>query len=249
MAPGNDSRTIVTFTIIAFLILGMACVNFTNLATARAGQRAREVALRKVLGANRQQLMIQFMAESVLIAGIAMLVALALVELLLPPLANFLDATMTMRYFGEGGMLLPILLLTLVVGAAGGIYPAFYLSRFQPAQVLKANKSSAEAEGSGRLRNALVIGQFAVSIGLIICTAVVYAQTVYARTVDPGYRRDGLIQVENLGRRQLIERSDAIAEEIRRVPGVVAAGRSSIGVATTTTATATSRFPDSRNRC
>jgi putative ABC transport system permease protein len=124
-------------------------------------------------------------------------------------------------------------LLTLVVGAAGGLYPAFYLSRFQPAQVLKANKSSAEASGTGRLRNALVILQFSVSIGLIICTAVVYAQTVYARTADPGYRRDGLIQIENLGRRQLRERSDAIVEEIERVPGIVSAGRSGIGVATT----------------
>ena len=232
MTPGNDRRTIVTFTIIAFLILAMACVNFTNLATARASQRAREVALRKVLGANRQQLITQFMAESVLIAGIAMLLALAMVELLLPLLAGFLDADLQMRYLGWDGMLLPILGLTLLVGAAGGVYPALYLSRFQPAQVLKANKSSAEAAGSGRLRNALVIGQFAVSIGLIICTAVVYAQTVYARTVDPGYRRDGLIQVVNLGRRQLLERSDAIAAEMRRVPGVVAVGRSGIGIAT-----------------
>ena len=232
MSPGNDRRTIVTLPIIAFLILGMACINFTNLATARASQRAREVALRKVLGANRRQLMIQFLAESVLIAGIAMLLALALVELLLPSLARFLDASFEMRYFGGDGMLLPVLLLTILVGAIGGIYPAFYLSRFQPAQVLKANKASAEAGGSGLLRSILVVGQFAVSIGLIICTAVVYTQTVYARTVDPGYRRDGIIQVENLGRRQLIERSDAIAQAIERVPGVVSVGRSSIGVAT-----------------
>ncbi|MGE0179496.1 MAG: ABC transporter permease [Sphingomonas sp.] len=232
MSPVNDRRTLVTFTVIAFLILGMACVNFTNLATARAGQRAREVALRKVLGANRTQLMTQFMAESVLIAGISMLLALALVEMLLPALSNFLDADLRMRYFGADGMLPPIMLLTLLVGGAGGIYPAFYLSRFQPAQVLKANKSSAEAAGSGRLRNALVIAQFAVSIGLIICTAVVYAQTVYARTVDPGFRRDGLIQTENLGRRQLAGRSDAIVQEMRRVPGVLAVARSSIGVAT-----------------
>jgi putative ABC transport system permease protein len=232
MTPGNDWTSIVTFTIIAFLILGMACVNFTNLATARASQRAREVALRKVLGANRKQLITQFLAESLLIAGIAMVGALAMAELLLPLLSNFLDATLEMHYFGAGGMLLPVLLLTVLVGAAGGVYPAFYLSRFQPAQVLKANKSSAEASGSGVLRNVLVVAQFAVSIGLIICTAVVYAQTVYAQTADPGYRRDGLIQVENLGRRQLLERADAITEEMRRVPGVTSVGRSGIGVAT-----------------
>jgi putative ABC transport system permease protein len=232
MTPGNDRQTIVTFTVIAFLILGMACVNFTNLATARASQRAREVALRKVLGANRQQLITQFLAESVLIAAIAMLLALAMVELLLPALSSFLDATLSMHYFGWDGMLLPIIGLTLLVGAAGGVYPAFYLSRFQPAQVLKANKSSAEAEGTGLLRNVLVVGQFAVSIGLMICTAVVYAQTVYARTVDPGFHRDGLIQIENLGRRQLNDRTDAITLEMSRVPGVVSAGRSGIGIAT-----------------
>ncbi|MGZ8346787.1 MAG: ABC transporter permease [Allosphingosinicella sp.] len=232
MAPGNDRSTIVTFAIIAFLILGMACVNFTNLATARASQRAREVALRKVLGANRQQLVTQFMAESVLIAGISMVIALALVELVLPTLSHFLDADLAMTYFGFDGMLLPILLLTLLVGAAGGVYPALYLSRFQPAQVLKANKSTAEAAGSGRLRNILVVAQFAVSIGLIICTAVVYAQTAYARSADPGYRREGLIQIENLGRRQLMTRADAITEEMERIPGVVAVGRSGIGVAT-----------------
>ncbi|WP_395613637.1 ABC transporter permease [Allosphingosinicella sp.] len=232
MKPGNDWASIYTFMIIAFLILGMACVNFTNLATARASQRAREVALRKVLGANRKQLITQFLAESVLIAAIAMLLALAMVELLLPVLSTFLDASLSMQYLGWNGMLLPILVLTLLVGAAGGVYPAFYLSRFQPAQVLKANKSSAEASGTGRLRNVLVVAQFAVSIGLIICTAVVYAQTVYARTVDPGYHRDGLIQIENLGRRQLAARADSIALEMSRVPGVVSVGRSGIGIAT-----------------
>jgi putative ABC transport system permease protein len=230
--PGNDERTILTFTIIAFLILGMAAVNFTNLATARASQRAREVALRKVLGANRKQLMVQFLAESVLISGIAMVLALALVELLLPALAAFLDADMAMTYVGAGGMLLPIMLLTLLVGAAGGLYPAFYLSRFQPAQVLKANKSSAEAAGSGRLRSALVIAQFAVSIGLIICTAVVYAQTVHARTADPGFRRDGILQVDELARRQLEGRVEALAEAVERVPGVVSVGLTGIGVST-----------------
>jgi len=230
--PGNDERTIITFTIIAFLILGMACVNFTNLATARASQRAREVALRKVLGANRKQLMTQFLAESVLIAGIAMLVALAMVELLLPALSNFLDADLAMSYFGWDGMLLPILGLTLLVGAAGGVYPAFYLSRFQPAQVLKANKSSAEASGTGLLRNALVIAQFAVSIGLIICTAVVYAQTVHARTADPGYQREGLLQIEGINRRQLVPLGDTLVREIERIDGVQSVGRTAIGVAT-----------------
>ena len=232
MKPGNDRRSIITFGVIAALILGMACVNFTNLATARASQRAREVALRKVLGANRKQLVTQFLGESVLVAGVAMLLALAFVEMALPSFSRFLDADLEMRYFGEGGLILPIIGLVLLVGAAGGIYPAFYLSRFQPAKVLKANKSSAEAHGSGSLRNILVVAQFAVSIGLIICTAVVYAQTVHARTADPGYIREGLLQVQGIGRREMFPVLDTLIRELKKIDGVTAIGRTNIGVAT-----------------
>ena len=232
MTPGNDRRSIITFGVIAALILAMACVNFTNLATARASQRAREVALRKVLGANRRQLVTQFLGESVLVAGLAMLLALAFVELALPSFSAFLDADLAMTYFGEGGLILPIIGLVLLVGAAGGIYPAFYLSRFQPAKVLKANKSAAEASGSGSLRNILVVAQFAVSIGLIICTAIVYAQTVHARTADPGYKRDGLLQVENIGRREMFPLTETLIRELKQIDGVTAVGRTNIGVAT-----------------
>jgi putative ABC transport system permease protein len=98
--------------------------------------------------------------------------------------------------------------------------------------VLRANRSAAETPGSGRLRTILVVGQFAVSIGLIICTATIYAQTVYARTVDPGYKRDHLLQVEGLSRYQLIAQGEQIAERMKRVPGVDAVGRTTIGVAT-----------------
>ncbi|QNN68636.1 ABC transporter permease [Sphingomonas lutea] len=232
MAPGNDRRTITTFTIIAILILGMAVVNFTNLATARASQRAREVALRKVLGANRRQLIVQFVSESVLIAAASMLIALALVELLVRPFAAFLDADLQLSYLGSNGILLPAIGLTLLVGVLSGLYPAFFLSRFQPAQVLKANRSAAETPGSGRLRTALVVLQFAVSIGLIICTAVVYGQTVYARSVDPGYNRDNILQVDEMARAQLIPMGETIVERMKRVPGVKAVGRTDIGVAT-----------------
>jgi putative ABC transport system permease protein len=232
MSPGNDRRTIVTFAIIALLILGMAVVNFTNLATARASQRAREVALRKVLGATRKQLIVQFIGESILIALVAMLIALAMVELLVRPFSTFLEADLDLHYFGADGIALPALALVMVVGVLGGLYPAFFLSRFQPASVLKANKSSAETTGTGRLRSLLVIAQFAVSIGLIICTAIIYGQTVYARTVDPGYNRSNILQVDELSRYALIDKGEMIAERASRVPGVEAVGRTTIGVAT-----------------
>jgi putative ABC transport system permease protein len=208
----------------------MACVNFTNLATARASQRAREVALRKVLGATRRQLILQFLGESILVSAIATLIALALAELALPALDAFLDAAMEIHYLGSGGILLPVVGLAILVGLAGGLYPAFYLSRFEPARVLKANKSAADAEGNGRLRNLLVIGQFAVSIGLIICTAIVYGQTIYERTMDAGYKREGLMQVYALGTSDADRVSKTIEDEVRRVPGVTAVGRTTIAV-------------------
>ena len=232
MTPGNDERTIATFAIIAMLILGMAVVNFANLATARAGQRAREVALRKVLGATRRQLIVQFVSESILISAVAMVLALALVELLVHPFAAFLDADLSLTYLGHDGILLPAIALALLVGIVSGLYPAFFLSRFQPAQVLKANRSAAETPGSGRLRSALVVLQFAVSIGLIICTAVVYGQTVYARSVDPGYQRDHILQVEDLNRYQLLSKTETIVDQMKAIPGVVAVGLTDIGVAT-----------------
>jgi putative ABC transport system permease protein len=232
LTPSNDRRTITTFAIIAILILGMAVVNFTNLATARASQRAREVALRKVLGATRRQLIVQFVAESILISGVSMLLALALVELLVRPFAAFLDSDITLNYLGPNGVLLPAIALTLLVGIASGLYPAFFLSRFQPAQVLKANRSAAETPGSGRLRAALVVLQFAVSIGLIICTAVIYGQTVFARHVDPGYKRDHILQVEELGRAQLFPLAEGIVQRTERTPGVLAAALTDIGINT-----------------
>ena len=232
MRPGNDRATVAAMALIGLLILAMAVVNFVNLATARAGQRAREVALRKVLGASRRQLISQFLGEAMLLAAAAMLIALALAEAALPFVNAFLDADMKLTWWGLDGILLPSLLLVLVVGGLGGLYPALYLSRFQPVRVLKANRSSAEAEGSGRLRNALVVGQFAVSIGLIICTAIIQAQTDYARSVDPGYRRDGILQIGQIYRSALQPRLETLMREIEAVEGIVSTGRSTIGVDT-----------------
>jgi len=221
MKPGGDKTAVATFSVVAALILLIACINFTNLATARASQRAREVALRKVLGAHRNQLIGQFLGESVLLALIALLVAIGIVELVLPTYGNFLDKDLTLSYFGANGVALELAGLVLLVGGIGGVYPALYLSRFMPARILKANKSAA-AEGSGKLRSALVVLQFAISIGLIICTAVVYSQTIYARTMDLGFDKSGLLSVRGVGREAAEVVQATIKEEMRRIPGVTA---------------------------
>ena len=229
--PGNDRRTIVTFTIVALLILGIAAINFVNLATARAGQRAREVALRKVLGAKRKQLVAQFLGESMLLTAVAMLIALALVELGIPYLSAFLNTELEVSYAGANGVLLPVTLLWLLVGLAGGLYPAFYLSRYQPGEVLKANKSAAEPLGTGRLRSVLVVAQFAVSIGLIICTIVVYTQTVFAQESDLGFRREGLIQIDGGNRAQVIPAREELMRRIAAIDGVEGVTAGNIWVA------------------
>ena len=226
--PGNDMRSIVTFGIVAFLILGMACVNFVNLTTARASRRAREVAVRKVLGARRVQLVAQFLGESMLLVAVAMVLATALVELVLPAFSAFLDADLRLTYFGEGGIALPIVVLTVLVGLAGGLYPAFYLSRAQPASILKGGKGAAETEGAGRLRTLLVVAQFAVSIGLIVCTAIVYQQTVFARTVDAGYQREGLLEIKGTIQPEVRPVRETLQREIAAIDGVTGVAGTSI---------------------
>ena len=234
MAPGNDRSTIVTFAIIALLILAMAMVNFTNLATARASQRAREVALRKVLGANRRQLIVQFIGESILVALLAMLIALALVELLLPSFSAFLDADIQLHYLGRGGIALPMLGLVLLVGGAGRPLSRPSSCRaFSRRRCSRPTSRPSEGEGTGRLRAALVVGQFAVSIGLIICTGdrLSADQSMPAASI-PASIASGLVQIDGLNRYQLINSGRAIADRMKRVEGVEAVGRSTIAVAT-----------------
>lgn len=229
IAPGNDRATLLTFSISALLILAMACVNFTNLATAGASRRAREVALRKVVGARRIQLIAQFIGESLLVVMLAMLLALTMLELALPYLAAWLDAELRLNYFGPDGMLPHVLTIVLAVGVAGGLYPALVLSRLRPGTILRSHQGSAGGTSGARLRNILVTGQFAVSIGLMICTGIIYAQTLYARTSDPGFSRDGLLQIANIRQRPEIA---PLLHEIERIPGVRSVGRTRIGVST-----------------
>nr|MDP8995155.1 FtsX-like permease family protein [Pseudomonadota bacterium] len=229
--PGNDRRTLTTFAVVGLLILAMAAINFVNLATARASQRAREVALRKVVGATRRQLVLQFLAESAVVTGIAVALALVMAELALPWLAAFLDLELELRWFGAEGVLLPALGLWAVVALAGGLYPAFYLSRYRPAEVLKANKSTAEPLGTGRLRTILVVAQFAVSIALIVCTLVVYAQTRFAQTTDLGFDHQGLIQVANVNRAAVIPQTETLMRQVGRIDGVEAVAGTNIAVA------------------
>jgi putative ABC transport system permease protein len=180
----NGSLALVyTFSAVAFFVLLIACINFMNLTTARSTQRAREVGVRKVVGATRQQLIVQFMGESVMLTAIAMLLAVALVEIALPVFSSFLEKPLSFSLANSQSLGL-LLIGTIMVGVVAGSYPALYLSKFRPAEVLKG---SASGSGSALLRKVLVVFQFATSIALLIATGVVMAQMGYARNVDLGY--------------------------------------------------------------
>jgi putative ABC transport system permease protein len=182
----NGSITVVyTFSAVALFVLLIACINFMNLTTARSTQRAREVGVRKVVGAKRSQLIVQFMGESIMLTAFAMLLAVALVELVLPVFAAFLEKPLEFSLADPGALLL-LLASIAIVGSFAGSYPAFYLSKFRPVEVLKG---PASGSGSVLLRKALVVTQFATSIALLIATGVVMAQMNYARNIDMGFDR------------------------------------------------------------
>ncbi len=178
MTEAGSIPTLVASGIVGLLIIVVASINFINLMTARAARRALEVGLRKALGATRRQLIYQFMGESFGFAAVAALVALALVELALPSFNALLDRHIGFAYWQDPALVLGVAALVLLVGAGAGFYPALVLSSFGPASVLKSAR--ALASGGGRLRQALVIIQFAVSIGLAVATFVIVQQTAFA---------------------------------------------------------------------
>jgi putative ABC transport system permease protein len=191
MTPPGSWTIVYGFGAIGVLILLVACFNFTNLATARAIVRAREISLRKVVGATRRQLMAQFLCESMLTAFIALILALALTEMLLPAFDRFLNMPIAFHYLQDWPLLLFVLGIGLLTGFLSGIYPALVLSGFRPAMALRMSGSN--QQGTGLTRTTLVVLQFAVSIGLGIAALVIFAQISFARSIDLGFRRDGIV--------------------------------------------------------
>jgi len=224
LTPPGSWTTVYGVAAIGALILLVASFNFMNLATARAMLRAREIALRKTLGARRAQLVVQFLGEAVLMAMLALLLALALVEVLLPAFDNFLQRPIAFHYLADWTLLPLFLVITLAAGLVGGIYPALVLSGFRPAAVLRAN--SAGQAGSGRLRSVLVVLQFSVSIGLGISALVVFSQISYARNIGLGFSRDNILIVGGGGRVTADGRSSFV-QTLRANPGIVDIGMAS----------------------
>ena len=213
------NKTVITvFIIISVLVLIIGCINFIILTTAKATQRAREVAMRKVVGARFRQLIFQFLGESIFITLIAILFAVAIVQLTLPFFESVMNKELTIPYSSPGSYLY-VLLLLIFVGLTGGIYPGMVLSRFSPTGALKANQTT-EADGSIRLRNILVIFQFAASIVLIIATLVAYFQLLYTSKHDPGFNPENLLVVEGIGRQDISPYRKTLQQELLKPPEV-----------------------------
>jgi putative ABC transport system permease protein len=191
LTPPASVASLTTFGAVALCIMLIACMNFTNLATARATQRAREVGMRKALGAARAQLVVQFLGEAILYVAVAMLLAMALVEVLLPPFNAFTGAGIEFDYLRD--LRVPAVLagLVVLVGLTAGTYPALYLAAFDPAQVLRGDATRGAA--GARLRGALVVVQFAISIVLLVVTATIYRQTEFARNLDRGFETEQIV--------------------------------------------------------
>ncbi|MEX1240636.1 MAG: ABC transporter permease [Cyclobacteriaceae bacterium] len=195
--PGHgNAQNVYIFTVVAVFILVVACLNFMNLATARAARRAKEVGLRKVVGAMRPQLMGQFLAESLVVALLSLVLALLMIYLVLPYFNTLGGKNLTLD-FTNVQVVTGLLGITVITGLLAGSYPALYLSGFVPATVLKGNFT---ASGSGSLfRNTMVVIQFAVSISLIIGTAIVYRQLKYIQQLNLGYDKENLLYVQMSG--------------------------------------------------
>jgi putative ABC transport system permease protein len=220
VAPGGSWTVIYGLCVIALLILAIAGFNFMNLATARAALRSREMALRKCMGASRLQLIAPLLMESMIMAAVAFLFALSMVEVFLPVYSAFLQRPMVLDYVGDWRFFGLMLSVALITGLISGLYPAFILSGFQPGFVLRASASGHIATRS--LRATLVVLQFGISIGLAIVALVVFSQINYARHIDMGFRFNDVVTID-AQRRLTEEQRDVFAKVLRsnrRILGV-----------------------------
>jgi putative ABC transport system permease protein len=187
-------KLVYIFSIIAIFVLLIACINFMNLSTARSANRAMEVGVRKVNGARRKHLVYQFLGESILTSLIATIIAIVIVEITLPAFNSFAGRSLSLNGANLTNIIFGTLVLALLTGVLAGIYPAFVLSSFKPAAVLKASSANSLAMGAS-FRKVLTIAQFTLSIGLIICALLVKNQMDFVRKADLGMNRKLVVTI------------------------------------------------------
>lgn len=221
--PNGDIKRVYIFSVIALFILLIACINYMNLSTARSTLRAKEIGIRKVIGAERKEIIRQFLGESILITWIALIFAVLLTWLLLPYINNIAHLSLSFGSLFKWNILIGVLALPFVIGLISGVYPAVFMSSFKPVQVLKGLMKI----GSGNIsfRQVLVVVQFSVSIFLIIATAVVFQQLRYIQTKSLGFNKDFILTTAYSG--NLTKQFESFRQELLRNPAVRDVGRSS----------------------
>jgi putative ABC transport system permease protein len=239
MKDRGDVTSLTAIGLVGILIIAIAAINFVNLMTARASRRAIEVGIRKALGATRRQLLGQFMGEAIGFAAIAALLAVALVELALPGFNALLDRQIGFAYWQDSTLALGVLALVLVAGVGAGLYPALVLSSFRPAAVLKSARAA--SSGGGRLRQALVVLQFAVSIGLAVATLVITRQTGFATGRSLRYDKEQVVVVQGPE-----ACSESFRNQVTGLPGVRGTACSRAAPLDFSIARGTSTLPDGR---
>jgi putative ABC transport system permease protein len=223
LSANGDARLVLLFASIAVLALVVACINYMNQAVARSLKRVKEVGLRKVIGAAKGQLVRQFLGDSTMLTFIALVLAVGFVLAVLPAFRNFVGREIVFNPIRDIHLTLGLILLAVVVGAAAGCYPAFFVSAFRPASVLKGAGIS-RTKGKG-LRNGLIVFQFAASIALTICAAGVRSQLRYVQNKDLGYGRDQIIVLS--GPPQGVQNNlEAFKTELKRNPAILAVAAS-----------------------
>ncbi len=216
VAGQGNGDYVTIFSLVAVLILVIACINFMNLSTALSSQRAKEVGLRKTIGAVKYQIIVQFIGEALLLSFISLVVAIALMYLLLPAFNSLASKSISLNLLNVK-MIAGLLLVALLAGLVAGSYPAFFLSAFQPIKVLKGLKMQGK---NGALRNGLVVLQFSISIVLIIATIFVYKQLQFIRNRDIGFNKNNLLYIKMPGVGDLFNNSKALKAALNEHPEI-----------------------------
>jgi putative ABC transport system permease protein len=211
---------VYALTIIAGIILLIACFNFVNLSTAKSLQRAREVGVRKTIGANRKQLMLQFVGETMLLMTISMAISIIFASLLLPWLNAFTNKQIPGALLASPMSIVFIILVIIIASALAGFYPAIVLSGFKPVQVLKGNASALQEPGkSAWLRKSLVVGQFALSVMITISAIIVLRQVNYLHNKDLGFNKEEIMFFPMRGD-NMSHKAETFRQELLRLPGI-----------------------------
>jgi putative ABC transport system permease protein len=215
--PAIDPKYLKIFGSIAILIVLIAAINFMNLATAQASRRAKEVGIKKIGGSSRGALITQFLTESFILSFIALIIAIIFIKLSIPWLNNLLGTQLTINLFTPWYTIPVLILFCVLVGILAGSYPAFFLSSFNPYEVLKGNIKNQMK--NGQLRRVLVVFQFTISILLIIGTMIMYRQIKYMLNKDVGFNKEQLMVINRAD--ALGPRVKSFKDAVREVPGVV----------------------------